>query len=343
MIAIKKYNNTEFIDIKVGTKNYRLIEIRKNNNKTFRFWTNVGVVFEYIWEYLNNKFQNDLLIPEIDQVDILNISKNIPIEIQSTILRFNNRDSRVLIQHHQFYTHVTHQIRLNLEKYGKCWFFFDWEYFDYTIDGLGKNSKYSINNLFNQFDLNSIRVFLVRFNGDIKEVPIKEFKQTSVDDSEALKKINMKILSVILEHHDYTSGEIKKLRDQYLIEGHKSHHFKIWLQGKTDNDRAVLLGQIFNGLGRLGDINSILDRNNKTFENWVTYTSRGAKALGIIFYKPETKKYEFSDPLSMCKYFPAYQRNKAFWDEMDGKTLNRKQFYNIVFNTGNLTLDKFKQ
>lgn len=335
----KSYKNANFIKINIRNQNFRLTKIRKDNGKTFLFWTNAKTVFDFIWGYLLNKFPDDLLMPEIDRVDILNLSKNLPIEIQSTIVYFSEKTAR--INHALFYSHITSQIKPNIEKYGKCWFFFDWEYFNFIKDGLGKHNKFNPFTFFNQFDPDSLRVFLVRFNGDIKEIPLKEFEHLAEGNDTNPVEENMKIFYEVLKHYKFTTNEIKKYRDEYLMEGHKHHHFRIWLQVRKGNDRAVLLGNIINGLMRLGDINLLFDRKKKPFKNWITYTSSAARALGIIFYNQETRKYGFSDHFSICKYFPAYQQNKAFWDDLNGKSLNIKQFNEIVFNKGASKLEDF--
>lgn len=335
------YNNAKFIETKVGNKTFNLPEIEKNDGKTFRFWTNAGVVFDHVWNYVLKEFPDDILVPEVDRVDIMNLSKNIPIEIQSTVLTYTKSESKVKINHSQFFSHVTITIKSNLAQYGKCWFFFDWDYFDYIIDGLGRGAKFNLQTLFEQFEPDCVKVFVVRSNGDIKELKSTDYQLTASDEETILYKNRIKILKEIFQQFRFTSTEIKEYRDIYFEETHQKDRFLFWLQSQKDDERAYLLGKILSAANRLGDINTILDRKKRSFNTWFTYTTYAARALGIIFYDNMTKKYGFSDLFSMCKYFPAYQRNEAFWTSLNGKKLNRRQFNEIVFNKGATKLEDY--
>ncbi len=335
------YNNAKFIETKVGNKTFNLPEIKKNNGKIFRFWTNVEIVFDYVWAYLLEKFPDDILLPEVDRIDIMNLTKNIPIEIQSTIVNFSAARSRVFIQHNLFFSHVINQLRMNITKYGKCWFFFDWEYFDYIIDGIGKDSIFNFYELFGLYDPDSLKVFIVRYNGEIKGLTPNHDMPILNKDEEMLEKNRTKILNDVLKKYGFTSSEIKKYRDKYFKEVHESDRFWMWLLTKRDDKRAILLSHIIQTQKRLRDINMLLDRQKKPFANWFTYTIFAARTMGIIFFDQTTEKYGFSDQFLMCKYFPAYQRNEAFWNSLNEKKLNRKQFNEIIFNKGATKLEDY--
>ncbi|MDD5474801.1 MAG: hypothetical protein PHU34_11755 [Candidatus Methanoperedens sp.] len=340
-IEKKTYENAELLEIDVGTKKFEIPQINKNNGKVFHFWTNVEIVFDYVWSYLLEKFSDDILLPEVDRIDIMNLTKNIPIEIQSTIVNFSAARSRVFIQHNLFFSHVKNQLYMNITKYGKCWFFFDWEYFDYIIDGIGKDSIFSLYELFGIYDPDSLKVFVVRYNGEIKELTPNHDMPILNKDEEMLEKNRTKILNDVLKKYGFTSSEIKKYRDTYFKEVHESDRFWTWLLTKRDDNRAILLSHIIQIQKRLREINMLLDRQKKPFANWFTYTTFAARTMGIIFLDQTTKKYGFLDQFSMCKYFPAYQRNEAFWNSLNGKKLNRKQFNEIVFKKGATKLEDY--
>lgn len=262
-IEKKTYENVDFLEIEIGNKKFDIPEIKKNNGKIFRFWTNVGVVFDYVWSYLLEKFPDDILLPEVDRIDIMNLTKNIPIEIQSTIINHNTSRKRVFISHSNFFSHVKNQLHMNINKYGKCWFFFDWEYYDYIIDGIGNDSILNLYELFGLYDSDSLKVFIVRYNGEIKELTPNHDMPILNMDEEMLEKNRMKILNDVLKNHRFTSSEIKKYRDMYFKEVHESDRFWMWLLTKRDDDRAILLSHIIQIQRRLREINMLLDRQKK--------------------------------------------------------------------------------
>ena len=93
------YKNAKFIDTIIEGKTITLCEIEKDNGSTFRFWTNAEVVFDYVWHFLLKNFPSEILLPEVDRVDIMNLSQSIPIEIQSTIIKRSKVTSRIFLQH----------------------------------------------------------------------------------------------------------------------------------------------------------------------------------------------------------------------------------------------------
>lgn len=335
------YKNAKFIDTIIEGKTITLCEIEKDNGSTFRFWTNAEVVFDYVWHFLLKNFPSEILLPEVDRVDIMNLSQSIPIEIQSTIIKRSKVTSRIFLQHSIFYSHAKNQIEMNIAKYGKCWFFFDWDYFNFIMDGLGKDSIFNFSKLFRQDENDLVKVFLVRFDGVIRELKSSDFPLPITDDDFILANNKIKILHDILKQYKFTSNEIKEYRDMYFIETHSSDRFRSWLLSKRDNDRAILFGHILETQKRFTDINLLLDRKKKDHNNWLSYTSFAARTLGIIFYDQKVKKYTFSNQFSICKYFPAFQRNKDFWLSLIGKNFNKRQFNDIVFKKELIRLEDF--
>lgn len=53
----------------------------------YTFWYNVSIVDDYIFEYLSKKFPNGLIIPEFCLIDYFVLEQDLPIEIQSTLLK----------------------------------------------------------------------------------------------------------------------------------------------------------------------------------------------------------------------------------------------------------------
>lgn len=78
---------------------------------------------------------------EFNRIDFIVLGGNLPVEVQSTPA--GSSISEEWIQHSSLEKLIEKQIRENIDKYGKCWFFFDSEYFRYlqndTVRGMKIN------------------------------------------------------------------------------------------------------------------------------------------------------------------------------------------------------------
>lgn len=60
-----------------------IIKITRNDNE-YIFWTHADIVRPFVKKFLKQRFPEDIVIDEINNIDIVVVGENLPIEIQST-------------------------------------------------------------------------------------------------------------------------------------------------------------------------------------------------------------------------------------------------------------------
>lgn len=313
------------------------------NNDIYKCWS-VEHIRPYIIKFLEEKIHNSLITFETNFIDIVvfdfDSDDEIPVEIQKTIIASNGK----YFLHSQFEGDVRKQIEDNIENYRNCWLFFDFEYLRYLQSGnVGKNISINMNWLVEYLKKGKIKVFVIRYDGTIKELSIidfdflKDISQTDSlgydNDDRILNRNKLKIFKNLLKGYGFSQKEIYNFYNDFKNRDKsdrkdKFSHLLRFLQVKG-SDRGKLYGHILHSISELGRINKILDMN---CDNVDSSSKMNAKYLGIFETEGSTYKAitRFIDRFDVCKYFPGYLRNKDMWDKLKCHNLNIRQFENIV-------------
>ena len=144
------------------------------DNETYKTW-NLKLAYSIITKFLKEKYQNSLIIPELNKIDLIlfdNILNDIiPIEIQKTPLNAQNKFS-----HTDFEESIRKQLEDNIENYGKCWFFFDAEYLRFLQSGnIGNCISINLTWIVKLMRENTLKVFTIKYDETVKELTTKEF------------------------------------------------------------------------------------------------------------------------------------------------------------------------
>lgn len=307
------------------------------------FWHDESIVDDYIHKFLKSKFPGCLIIPEFTMIDWFVIDENLPIEIQSTIIKVG-----VTPAHSYFENKIRQSLEQNISIYGKCWFFFDDAYLRYLQNDIEKNISINLDWLYKLIKANKIRIFTVTYDGKIEEKKhedfefIGKFSGTCIlgecQDSRILQKNKALIFNNVLKSNDITSDEIIILRKRLLNIKHdqKLSRGAFYNFGKyCDSDKDKLICKIYKSMGDLELINKGLDCNYIEENVVPTHVLYYFDLLGLTEYLYGANKYmirRFIDIDNISTYFPGYLRNKEKWDYLkDSKTkLNTGQLYAII-------------
>lgn len=299
------------------------------------FWCNVNIVFDHIFHFLTDIFPESLITSEFNNIDIFVFGERLPIEIQSTIYHYSEQIPRMS----SFEQAVEKQIRENIETYGKCWLFFDSEFYRYLKSHTKKDSSVQLDWLYRYMKLDQLKVFAVNHKGEIKELSKKDFdfisdisvtcKIGKDSDFRILNKNKDIIFENVLKGNRFTTDYIYNIRNIWKNKRsiqEKDSNFKLWCTRQKDK-RINLLGHIMLNVNNLNDINDVFDGN--------IIMNRGQNAatvLGIFDSEGNRtgNRIKFVDRINVVQYFPAYIRNKEKWDRHKGRWLTAKQLEGII-------------
>jgi len=297
--------------------------------KGYNFWHNVDVVENYVWDFLENRFPNSIIFPELFGADFVVLNENIPVEIQSTVLLFSEKgteNARTIISHTQFELYIEKQIKQNVNYFGVCWFFFDSEYLRYLQNELTRSARINLDWLYQLMKEGKVKAFTISHDGIITEISHKAFnflnevsmtcKVGHNEDYRILDRNKFKIISNVLKGYEFTSEELFNLKEIFIKSGQKGE-FIGWLMRKGCSNREYLFGSILRSCGSLEFINQILDcaddgtkltRSNKNL----------LKILGLFEVKgiANGAVTSFKDTFEIANFFPGFLRNKNIWDNL---------------------------
>ncbi len=309
------------------------------NFNGFVFWNKAKIVKPYVKQYLREKFPNSLIIRELNQIDLVDLNENLPIEIQST------PSSNIGIKNSYFEDLIRRQIEDNIENYERCWFFFDSEYYRYLKDTIHDKLSMNLDWFAKYVKENKLKVFTVKYDGIINELNyedigfIKKVSNTCKieynEDSRILNRNKLKIMNNILKGHKFTQEEIDRFIADFDNRENESNNNLCQFLTKEKDKRKQIYGYVLQALGNLESINNILDMK----QNYGKGEKRFARNIGIfkIYGLGNGSKTEFKDEFNICQYFPGYLRRSEFWSKLkDGHytdTLLRELFY--TFNNKN--------
>lgn len=305
--------------------------IVKSNGYTF--WCNVNITFDYIFQFLKDRFSDCLIISEFNNIDIFIFGERLPVEVQSTIYHYTEKIPRMS----SFEQSVEKQIRENINTYGRCWFFFDSEFYRYLENHTKKDSSIQLDWLYEYIKLDKLKVFIIDYKGKIEELFREDFdfiRDISVtckigkDDDFRILTINKDLIfENVLDGNGFTTDYIYKIRSIWksVHKKEKGSNFKLWCT-KQNDDRIKLLGYMMLNINNLNFINDV-------FAGKIIMNKGQASAtiVGIFDIKGvQNATIKFVDRFDICQYFPAYLRNKVIWDRLRGCSLNSRQFYNVT-------------
>ena len=310
--------------------------------KGHTFWHNVGVVENYVWDYLENRFPDSIIFPELFGVDFVVLGENIPVEIQSTILlnsKKGTENARTIISHTQFELNIEKQIKQNVNRFGVCWFFFDSEYLRYLQNELTRSARINLDWLYKLMNEGKVRAFTISHDGIITEISHKAFnflnevsmtcKVGHNEDYRILDRNKFKIISNILKGYGYTSDELFDFKEDFIKSGQKE--FIGWLLRKGCSQRKALFGNILRSCGSLELINQILDcaddgtkltRSNKNLLTTVGLFEVKGKSRGAVT--------SFKDQFEIATFFPGYEQNIHIWSYLRTNEITLETLRKII-------------
>ena len=313
-------------------------------NKGYIFWTNVCITDNFIFEFIKNKFPNGLVLPEFCMIDWFVLEKDLPIEIQSTMLKPSGTPA-----HAAFEKSIRTQLEQNIKNYEKCWFFFDSEYLRYLQNDIEKNISINYDWFYKLMEEGKLIVFTCSFDGKIKETTTKEFefikKYSSTciteenQDSRTMQRNKSKIAYNILKNKGIKSDDMVKLRNKLLqIKYEKNLKGTFYQFGKyLENQEDKSICNIYRMLGgELEIINKALDckidENNKALDCKIDENNRDNRmtiyffdVLGLTEQMWGGQQHtirRFTDKDNICQYFTGYLRNKDKQDYLKESKMN---------------------
>lgn len=309
--------------------------------KGYNFWNNVNVVYDTVWDFLQEKFQDEIIFPELFGVDFVVLNKNIPVEVQSTIVlnyKKGTDKAKKIISHTQFELYIEKQIKQNVENFGHCWFFFDSEYLRYLQNDLTRMSRINLDWLYQLIKDGVVKAFTVSNAGEISEISYKSFdflsgvsmtcKVGHDDDFRVLDRNKFKILLNLLKGYEFSSDELFKMRNDFSESNRKS--FIDWLIRKGSSPREFLFGIILRSAGSLEFVNQILrcgEEVKLTRQNKNTLS-----VLGLFEVKGLAKGAVtcFIDKFYIASYFPGYVHNEKTWEHLRGNYVSLATLRKII-------------
>ncbi len=311
----------------------------------YTFWYDASLVDDYIFKYLSNKFPNGLIIPEFCLIDHFVLEQNLPIEIQSTMLK-----STLTPAHSAFEKTIRQQLEQNINNYGKCWFFFDSEYLRYLQNDIEKNISINYDWFYKLMKEEKLKVFTVSYDGKIEEKTTKEFEfirkfsSTCIleeqKDERILQRNKSKMMYNLLKGMNIKSEDILILRNK-LLQRKKEENLKgtfYQFSRFIDDPFEKSICNIYRILGgELDTVNTALDCNIVGNDQKNRMSLWFFDVLGITeqtWGGQQNTLRKFVDKNNECQFFPGYIRNKDKWDYLKESRMNltKRQLEAIIRN-----------
>jgi len=306
-------------------------EIKSNETTTiiiggneYTFWSNACVALPYVYKFLKTCYPDSIILPEFNHTDFVVLQENLPVEVQSTIILGHNDSEKKSLAHSYFEQMIEKQIKQNIERYNKCWFFFDSEYFRYLQSETNNSIRTEYKWFIKYVRDNLLYVFIVSHDGKIKEVKYQDLEflvNTEMDVDFDKNKII--ILTKVLNGHKFTGKEIRGyVNEKRLL--HDKNAFVTWLRKKDQSERKKVLGYIYLTMSELKYIDNLFLRKVIDWKR----VHPPASFLGILQF--ENNKWFLQDKYDIIQYFPGYNKNKLFWDSIKDKKFTRDELISLA-------------
>jgi hypothetical protein len=225
---------------------------------------------------------------------------------------------------------IEKQIKQNIERYGKCWFFLDSEFLRYLTSHVSKANRLNLDWIIAFLQKDLLATFAINYNGEIRRIYIDDFESIRTSTNrDKFKNNEISILSNVLYGYGYTNNEIRSLVRNKGLSQDKGALIN-WLKKKDQDERAKKLGYILQIMsGSLEDVDFLFGRESFDWGR----ASFAATKLGILRY--EDKLWSMEDYYDINNYFPSYVKNKLFWDEIAHRRFPTDKFKFMVKGTHN--------
>lgn len=286
---------------------------------SYTFWHVADVVYPYISEFLDKQFPNSIRIREFNYTDYVVLKENLPVEVQATVANVRAGSSNPGgLNHSEFEQKIEKQLKQDIDRYGRCWFFLDSEYLRYLQNNATKNTRINLDWLYQFIKDGKLRVFTIRHDGLIKEVFLKDFNFILSISTIGREDNRFKIMSSVLEGYKFTNKEIDIMYNEFKSILHHYKSFYKWLTREGHSDREFEYMYILGAISHLENINDML--NCKLDKNSDIKTiSRDAQKLGIIETRDTGKvgyMRIFVDKFNIVQFLDGYLRKKDLWDDL---------------------------
>jgi len=288
------------------------------------FWNKAKIVLPLIYEFLKTNFPDHLILPELNHIDFVVLEENLPVEVQSTIILGSKKKEKKHLAHSYFEQMIEKQIKQNIERYGKCWFFFDSEKLRYLKSETSSSIRLNFKWFVKYVQDGLLKVFIVSHDGQIKDVSYEDLKFLNNFENSIVGGNKIKIISQVLYGYGYTTTEIREFRNEKRQNEDKTA-FQTWLKKKEHPQRKKILGYILQSMSELNYIDDFLFRKRT---DWKRVYSP-APFLGIL--KKENNLWSLEDRYDIIRYFPGYLENKLFWNKIKNKKYLTEDFLNIIY------------
>ncbi len=323
-----------------------IVEV-KYGNEIYKTWK-VEFIRPFIYRYLKERYPDSLIVREISKIDITvfdNLSNNrIPVEIQKTPLSVTKTFSHIV-----FEQSIRTQIEINIKTYSLCWFFFDSEYLRYLQSGnIGKATSINMTWIINLMRENTLRVFTIKYNGDVRELTTKDFdflkdiSQTCSIGEDSVERILIKnkleIYYNVIKGYNFTQEEITQFENDFDNRNDDKYNDSCEYFTSSNNIRCKLYGNIMLATHSLLNINKHLSCTIEDKPKRTVY----CVILGLFYQNDfyggnKNARIQFTDKFGIAKYFPGYLRNKEMWDYCKSKqrSFSINEFNGIITGTFN--------
>ncbi len=286
---------------------------------TYTFWHIADVVYPYISEFLDKQFPNSIRIREFNYTDYVILKENLPVEVQATVLSVRTGSLNPGgLNHSEFEQKIEKQLKQDIDRYNRCLFFLDSEYLRYLQDNVTKNTRINLDWFYQFIKDGKLRVFIVRHDGIINEVFLKDFDFILNISTIGRKDNRFKIMSNVLEGYKFTNKEIDTMYNMFKLTEHKYKSFYKWLTRTGHSDREFEYMYILGAVTHLDSINDMLacrlDKNSD-----IKTIARDAQKLGLIKTRDTGKvgfMRIFTDEFNIAPYLEGYLTNKDLWDDL---------------------------
>lgn len=296
-----------------------------NSQKEDRYWK-VEEVLPHVMKWLQEKFPNDILEREFDDVDIMVHGPKIPVEIQKTP---EYGDGKPHISGFEKLTEK--RIRIDIDNCGVCWFLFDARFLNHLQNNSLSRSQIDMNWLYHLYKDGKLRVFTVDLNKNIKEI-IEDKEFDFIKDKKErriLAKEKYDIAHKIYKRYGFTTEEINSWYNEYRNDNSKTTKGLIaYLSKKGGRERDF--ANIRLALCNLDGINDMLmcclEPNNRS-------TIGEARILGIINsdrYNGRNSRVICFNKDNILDHFPGYFQNKELWDYWKTHYVDYNTFFRVV-------------
>jgi len=299
-----------------------------------KYWIAEEII-SYIIEYLKKIFPGSIIVREFNDVDIMVLNENLPVELQAGHENIIKSYVRVAA----FEDHIRRQIEQNIEISGRMWFFFDEMFLRNLNNSSSKLISTNLRWLYELWLCEKIKIFTITHNGIIREMVKEDWNFLSKicheDEYISLQKNIPIMIRNVLRASDFTTKEINNMYNLFLTRNNeKDKGFQQYLRRKNSTEREVLYSNILYSIKSINVLNDCMYCNTKD-ENIRGELINNGTILGL-FERNDVKsgsqllRIRFSDKYDIAKYFPGYITNMKMWNYLKTRWLKRNEFYGII-------------